>query len=101
MREIPFEHQLETTDEQFLAHVELPGLGRDVSDSKRAVAHHFRTRKSPAWSLYSHGSPWHQTDAPGSVIEKADKLLECRFRNSWPPHQWMDLGDGSGVDWRR
>src|SRR4051794_37919504 len=92
MRDVPFTHQLQTTDEQFLDHLKLPrGVGRDV----RGVAEHFRTRKSPAWSFYSHGSPWHQTDAVGSVMGKADNLLKNRFRNSWPPHQWMDLGDGS------
>src|SRR5436190_16449736 len=102
MRDISFHHQIETTDRQFLDELKLPALPRDPNEAKLAVAHHFRTRKSPAWSFYSHGSPWHETDAPGSVIEKADNLLEHRFRNSWPPHQWMDLGDGSGeVDWRR
>src|SRR3954464_10367214 len=101
MREIPFTHQLETTDEQFLAHLNLPALARNETDAKRVVAHHFRSRKSLGWSFYSHGSPWHQTDAVGSVIEKADALLENRFRNSWPPHQWIELGspNSADVDW--
>jgi hypothetical protein len=92
MREIPFTHQLQTTDAQFLEHLKLP--------KKISVAEHFLTRRKPAWSFYSHGSPWHQTDAPGSVIEKADNLLKHRFRNSWPPHQWIDLDNGSAdPDW--
>src|SRR4051812_19243928 len=96
MRDVPYTHQLETTDEQFLAHLNLAG-----DKSPRAIAAHFRSRKKPRWSFYSHGSPWHETDAPGSVIEKADNLLNHRFRNSWPPHQWMDLNNGSGdPDWR-
>ncbi|MGB7157009.1 MAG: heparinase II/III family protein [Tepidisphaeraceae bacterium] len=107
MRDIPYWHQLETTDEQFLDHLRLPGpapagqrLARarqagDLGLARQLVAAHFRRRRSPAWSFYSHGSPWHQTDAAGSVLEKADNLLTHRFRNAWPPHQWMDLGDGS------
>ncbi len=96
MRDIPFTHQAATTDEQFLAHL-------DVRDrSVAGVAKHFRTRKAPAWSFYSHGSPWHETDAVGPVIEKANSLINGRFRNSWPPHQWMDLAGARGeVDWRR
>src|SRR5688572_22514477 len=105
MRDIPFVDQLETTDEQFLDHLGLPGpLGEhgaaasqdgDLSRARQVVAVHFRTRPKPAWSFWSHGSPWHQTDAVGSVLEKADALVQHRFRNSWPSHQWMDLGDGS------
>ena len=106
MRDIPFTNQHQTTDEQFLDHLTLPTpAGKRLARARRehdagaaaaVVANHFRTRRRPNWSFYSHGSPWHQTDAVGSVLEKADALLEHRFRNSWPPHQWMDLGDGSG-----
>src|SRR5688572_22829159 len=105
MREIPFTHQLDTPDEPFLDHLALPGMVGKRLDRARAqgdpamvrsiVAEHFRTRNFPAWSFYSHGSPWHETDAVGPVLEKADALLTHRFRNSWPPHQWMDLSDGS------
>lgn len=102
MRDVPFHHQSQTSDEDFLTHLRLARLPRDVADAKCAVARHFLTRKSPAWSFYSHGSPWHQTDAVGSVIEKADKLLANRFRNSWPPHQWLDLAtDLADPDWSR
>ena len=105
MRAIPFTHQLRATDEEFLHHLTLPGpagnrLARptrdgDIAAARATVAHHFRMRKTPRWSFYFHGSPWHQTDAVGSVLEKAENLLAHRFRNSWPPHQWMDLNDGS------
>jgi hypothetical protein len=112
MREVPYTHQLETPDEQFLIHLELPdesgarlarALGQsDRGEARRLVAEHFRTRAAPAWSFYSHGSPWHQTDAVGSVIEKAGNLLRHRFRNSWPPHQWMDLHNGTeDPDWAK
>ena len=99
MREIPFTHQAATTDEQFLEHLNLP---RGVQRNARGVAEHFRTRTSPAWSFYSHGSPWHETDAVGPVLEKAENLLRNRFRNSWPPHQWIDLGNGADdPDWAK
>ena len=93
MRQVPFTHQLQTSIDDFFDHLDLP---RDIA----AVARHFRARKSPAWSFYSHGSPWHQTDAVGSVMEKADNLLKHRFRNSWPSHQWLDLrGNDEHPDW--
>ncbi|MEX0776104.1 MAG: heparinase II/III family protein [Phycisphaeraceae bacterium] len=109
---MPYNHQLETTDEQFLDHLKLPGaLGQrldcarrdgDMAAARGIVAEHFRTRGKPAWSYYSHGSPWHETDAQGSVLDKARKLLRHRFRNSWAPHQWMDLDNGSDApDWQR
>jgi len=113
MRDVPFNHQLHTTDEQFLDQLTLPEIASkklvkarkagDLATARRMVAEHFRTRKSPAWSYYSHGSPWHETDAVGPVLEKAEELLKHRFRNSWPPHQWMDLGENgaSAVDWAR
>ena len=91
MRDVPFTHQIETRDEDFLEHINMP---------RNKLADHFRTRKTPAWSFYSHGTPWHETDAVGSVIEKAENLLKHRFRNSWVPHQWMDLNDGGeNPDW--
>jgi len=110
MPDIPFTHQLETSDEQFLNSLTLPGsAGKRLdgvrrrggpADARRVVAEHFRTRTAPAWSYWSHGSPWHQTDAVGPVMEKADALLEHRFRSSWPPHHWMDLGNGTAdPDW--
>ena len=105
MRDVPFTSQLATTDEQFFDHLSLPSPAgkrlasarreRDTGAAAAIVTDHFRTRGTPTWSFYSHGSPWHQTDAVGPVLEKADALLAHRFRNSWPPHQWMDLGDGS------
>jgi hypothetical protein len=97
MRDGPLTHQLETTDSEVRDHLDLPrGVPRDVA----GVARHFRTRTAPAWSFYAHGSPWHQTDAVGCVIEKADNLLKNRFRNAWPPHQWMDLAaGGDDPDW--
>ena len=105
MREIPFVHQLATSDEQFLEQLTLTGAlakqlaaarkAGDLNRARQVVAEHFRSRSEPAWSFWSHGSPWHQTDAVGSVLEKADALLQHRFRNSWPSHQWIDLGDGS------
>ena len=71
MRDIPFTHQLDTTDQQFLDHLKLPPpAGKQLDRAKREsdiaaarviVAEHFRTRRSPTWSFYSHGSPWHQT----------------------------------------
>jgi hypothetical protein len=112
MRHIQYTHQSETTDEQFLIHLHLPGafstrvsramVTRERGDAHAAVAEHFRTRKSPAWSFYSHGSPWHETDAVGPVLEKAENLLNHRFRNSWPPHQWIDLDNGTeDPDWAK
>jgi hypothetical protein len=105
MRQIDFIHQLQATDEQFLDQLALPSVAAkqlararhdaEIGASHAVVAQHFRTRRTPTWSFYSHGSPWHQTDAVGPVLEKAENLLAHRFRNSWPPHQWMDLGDGS------
>src|SRR5215218_4092520 len=112
MQQVPFTHQAHTTDEQFLDHLPLPAVkGKRLAAARKdgklerarqLVANHFRTRSTRAWSFWSHGSPWHQTDAVGSVIEKADALLDHRFRNSWPPHQWMDLGTGSADPaWHR
>src|SRR5688572_22728217 len=110
MRNVEFTHQLQTTDEQFLSHLTLPGkLGsalrqavndKDLAAARRIVAEHYRTRSSPRWSFYSHGSPWHETDAEGDLLEKADELLKNRFRNSWPPHQWIELDKhSSDPDW--
>ena len=75
MRQVPYTHQLETTDEQFLDNLVLPGqAGKKLAAARKAgnmpgavaaVAEHFRTRKGPAWSFYCHGSAWHETDAPG------------------------------------
>ncbi|MEA2735957.1 MAG: hypothetical protein QOE14_2408, partial [Humisphaera sp.] len=112
MRDVPYTQQSETTDEQFLIHLVLPDdagrrltramMTRDRGEAHAAVAEHFRTRKSPAWSFYSHGSPWHETDAVGPVLEKAENLLTHRFRNSWPPHQWIDLDNGTeDPDWAK
>src|SRR5688500_666839 len=77
MHQIDLIHQLQATDEQFLDQLALPsaaaiGLARarrdaDVGASHAVVAQHFRTRRTPIWSFYSHGSPWHQTDAIGPV----------------------------------
>ena len=108
MRHFPFERQLEATDLDFVNHLRLPRRLRadealaagDAGRLRSVVASHFRLRAAPAWSFYSHGSPWHETDAPGSVLEKANALLENRFCNAWPPHQWIRLGGaGREPDW--
>src|SRR5688572_28314537 len=88
MRKVPFSHQLQTSDEDFVDHLNVPGAAGkqlaaarkagDLAQMHRIVAEHFRTRKSPAWSFWSHGSPWHETDAVGPVIEKANNLLNHR-----------------------
>ena len=112
MRQSPHVHQTDTTDLQFLEELTIRGpaggrLRRALSDgdlpaARKTVAGHFRTRRAPAWSYWSHGSPWHQTDAVGSVLEKAQQLLQHRFRNSWPPHQWMDLhNSAASVAWHK
>ena len=36
------------------------------------------------------------------MVEKADNLLNHRFRNSWQPHQWADLNNGTeDPDWSK
>ena len=112
MHAVPYSKQLELTDDQFLDHLQLPGAAGKALKQARAernpaqvhavVAGHFRTRTVPRCFYYAHGSPWHENDAPGSVLEKADGLLRNRIRNSWPPHQWVDLGSKPGViDWQQ
>jgi hypothetical protein len=112
LKDVPFNKQLETTDDQFLDNITLPApqqkalsaarAKRDRAGAVRIVAEHFRTRAQPAWFFYMHGSPWHENDAPGSVIEKADGLLANRFSNSWPPHQWVSIaGKNGGFDWEQ
>ena len=112
MKDVPFNKQLEATDDQFLNNIVLPAPRQKALASARAkhdragtvriFAGHFRTRSQPTWFFYSHGSPWHENDAPGSVIEKADGLLQGRFRNSWPPHQWVSIaGKDGGFNWEQ
>src|SRR5688572_16354588 len=101
MKDVALRHQHQADDLEFVQQLRLPGkagkeLRRSIksgdrSNMVRLVSTHFRTRKSPHWSFYMHGSAWHETDAPGSVIEKADKLMSGTFTNSWPPHQESDL----------
>ncbi len=112
MCDVTCTHQQRITDEQFLGHLKLPGVaGRQLqqlrrkgieADARAIVARHYRTRRRPVWSFYSHGSPWHETDAAGSVLTKSRQLLRYRFRNSWAPHQWIDLDTGGDdPDWRK
>jgi hypothetical protein len=110
MRDIPFRHQLEVTDEQFLDHLTLPGaVGKalkaarrrgDMAQAVAIVANHFRTRAAPKWFYYMHGTAWHETDAPGPVLDKAEALMRHQYRNSWPPHQLLDIATGTAdPDW--
>jgi hypothetical protein len=110
MQDFPYQHQANVTDLQFLEHLNLPAsagsrlrnaMARgDRSEACHLVAEHYRSRAAPAWSFWSHGTPWHQTDAVGNVLEKAQRLLGDCFRNSWPPHQWVELrSKGGDVDW--
>jgi hypothetical protein len=108
MNDVPYKRQLELTDDQFLDHLKLPGSAgkalakaralNDAAQIRAVVAEHFRTRSAPQCFYYMHGSPWHENDAPGSVIEKADGLLNDRYRNSWPPHQWIGIGGKDGTN---
>ncbi|MCL2648875.1 MAG: heparinase II/III family protein [Phycisphaerales bacterium] len=102
--------QLNTSDESFLDGLTLPGPAArklagarqngDAAATVAVVADYFRSRKTPRWAYYMHGTPWHETDAPGCVIEKAERLLVNGFINSWPPHQQFDLGAADGEpDW--
>jgi hypothetical protein len=118
MKDLAYRDQLQAPDEAFLDQLRLPGEAGRALASGRAegadktiavVADYFRHRKSPAWSYYMHGTPWHETDAPGSVLRKAERLLSHGFTNSWPPHQEFELqapgGEGPAAgegdpDWR-
>ncbi|MGH7144655.1 MAG: heparinase II/III domain-containing protein [Planctomycetota bacterium] len=109
MQDVRYTHQLETTDAQFFSHLKIPGaLGRafaaarksgDAAAAVAAVAEHFRTRSAPSVFFYCHGAPWHETDAPGRVLDKAALLLKNKLRNSWPPHHVVPLtGRGGKLD---
>ena len=112
MNDVPYTEQLATTDAQFLKHLRLPGAAgnalaaaqkeHDSAKITHVVAEHFRRRATPQCFFYSHGSPWHENDAPGDVLEKADGLLNNRFRSSWPPHHWVNIGGkNDAIDWEQ
>jgi hypothetical protein len=112
MKDVPYTKQLETPDEQFAEHLKLPGMaGKALAaalkygnrpELARIVAEHYRSRATPHWFYYTHGAPWHENDAVGDVMDKADGLLENRFRNSWPPHHWLSInGKNGGHDWEQ
>ncbi|MBI3829339.1 MAG: hypothetical protein HY291_07470 [Planctomycetes bacterium] len=112
MQDVPFEDQRTVTDSQFLEHLTLPGsAGKALAGARKAgddgaairiVAEHFRTRKSPRWPFYMHGTAWLEIDGRGSVLEKAEDLLRNRTRNSWPPFQSDDIdASGGELDWSR
>ncbi|MCL2639816.1 MAG: heparinase II/III family protein [Phycisphaerales bacterium] len=99
MKAMAIREQLHTSDEDFLEGLVLPESVR--RGGVGAMAEYFRGRKSSRWAYYMHGTPWHETDAPGCVIEKAERLLANGFINSWPPHQKFELGVAGGeTDWR-
>src|ERR1041385_1196959 len=97
MQDVPFNDQRTVTDEQFFDHLNLPGdAGKqlaaarkksDLAQARRPVAEHFRTRKTPRWPFYMHGTAWLEIDGRGSALQKADKLLHDEFTNSWPQFQ--------------
>ncbi|HTL53130.1 MAG TPA: heparinase II/III family protein, partial [Planctomycetota bacterium] len=58
-----------------------------------------RTRATPNWAFYMHGTAWLEIDGRGSVMDKADALLKNQFTNSWPTFQRVDLTTPSGTDW--
>ena len=110
MRDVPYRQQQQVTDAQFSAHLRLPGAaGQALDDARardnvqaqiRAVAQHFRFRSAPGWFYYMHGTPWHETDAPGKVLDKAEGLLRGTYVNSWPRHERIQLGAGPVHDWK-
>ncbi len=80
----------------FLADLRIPGVG---TPTEAEIARHFRTRGGPRWPFYMHGTAWLEIDGRGDVMEKADALLQNRFRNSWPSFQWADGGNDAEPDW--
>jgi hypothetical protein len=112
MQDVPFNDQRTVTDQQFFEHLNLPGeCGKqltaalksgDLAQARRAVAEHFRTRKTPRWPFYMHGTAWLEIDGRGSALAKADKLLRDEFTNSWPQFQSLNLSTGTpDPDWPR
>jgi hypothetical protein len=109
MQDVPFNDQRTVTDDQFLDHLTLPGeagrqlaaarKGGNAADAVKTVAHHFRTRKSPRWPFYMHGTPWLEINGRGLVLEKAEALLKNKVRNCWPPNQEIDLGPD--LEWQK
>ena len=108
--EVPYTDQRGFSDEQFLGLLRLPGAaGRGVAraiaggDAAAAMAlagRWFRTRAAPRWFAYTHGTPWHDTEAPGGVIPRAEGLMRGELRNHWPPHQVIPpLPGGTDIDW--
>jgi hypothetical protein len=112
MKDVPFNDQRSVSDEQFASHLRLPGdagkqlararEARDSNEMVRVVAEHFRTRPVPRWPFYMHGSAWIEINRRGNVVEKANDLLQGKFRHSWPPFQTVDLNTNSpDPDWNR
>lgn len=112
MRDVRFADQRTVTDRDFFEQLKLPGdLGKrlaaalkadDMETATQVVAQHFRTRSTPRWPFYMHGTAWMEIDGRGDVIEKADGLLENRFKSSWPDFGWTDLrGSGDEPDWSK
>ncbi len=111
MQDIPFLDQRAVSDEQFLDHLTLPGAtgkklaaaraGGDLTAAQAVVAEHFRTRSSPKWAFYMHGTAWLEIDGRGDVLDKANALLKDQFTNSWPSFQRVDLSGAPGPDWKR
>ncbi|HYE07600.1 MAG TPA: heparinase II/III family protein [Planctomycetota bacterium] len=101
------------TDDDFLADLRLPGkAGRrlraaraagDRAASVAVVAEHYRTRSSPRWPFYMHGTPWPEINGRGKVLDKAEALMASppRLRGSWPPFAETSMGALGADDWQR
>lgn len=101
------------TDDDFLDQLRLPGAaGRrlrvaratgDRATVVATVAGHYRTRSSPRWPFYMHGTPWPEINGRGQVMAKAEALLgpDPRLKGSWPPFIEAALGAQSAADWER
>ena len=112
MRDIPFPDQRTATDEQFLRHLRLPGgagaqlraahRARDDREAVRVVASHFRTRSSPRWPFYMHGTAWLERGRHSPVLVSAKRLLRDVHQCFWPPYAVDDLSRAGGdLDWAK